>query len=269
MVILFRADEIAMLPLYALGVMLSFTLSQAGMARLMSRVGQLKLGESQETGATTIHHEKNWRWKQLINVVGSLTTVVVFVILVATKFLDGAWLIALAIPALVYMFHKINQHYEDVSEALTTKGLVEGDLVEIANVAVVPIADIHRGTLRALKYAKRIATDVRAVAISTSPAMRERIEERWRNFPIVTEGIKLVIIDYDFRDILTPLVDYIEDVHQREFRDELMTVVIPEFVAEEAMARLLHNQTANFLQNRLMAQEGIIIIDVPYHIHHD
>jgi amino acid transporter len=269
MVIIFRADEIAMLPLYALGVMLSFTLSQAGMARLMGKVGQLKPGETRETGATTIHYEKNWRWKQMINIIGSITTAVVFVILVATKFLDGAWLIALAIPAIVYMFHQINQHYADVAEALTTKGLVEDDLVEIANVAVVPIADIHRGTLRALKYAKRIATDVRAVAISTNPTMRQRIEERWANFPLVTEGIKLVVIDYDFRDILTPLVDYIEDVHQREFPNELMTVVIPEFIAEEALARMLHNQTANMLQNRLMSQEGVVIIDVPYHIHHD
>jgi amino acid transporter len=269
LIVLFNADEIAMLPLYALGVMLSFTLSQAGMARLMGKIGKLKPGESGFTGITHIHYERNWRWKQVLNAFGSVTTGIVFVILVATKFIDGAWIIAVAIPLLVYMFYRIHQHYEHVAHALSTVGLKEDGLADIANVAVVPIADVHRGTLRALKYAKRIAGDVRAVAVATSPEMHKRIEERWKNFPLVTQDIQLVILDYDFRDILTPLVDYIEDVHHKEFEHELMTVVIPEFIAEEGAARFLHNQTANLLQDRLLACENIVVIDVPYHIHHE
>lgn len=265
-VIIFQADEIAMLPLYALGVMLSFTLSQSGMARLMGEVGKLEPGETKYTGVTTIHHEDSWRWKQLLNVVGAITTGIVLVILVATKFIDGAWIIVVAIPILVFMFDRINQHYDRVAQSLTTEDLKPHDLAEIAEVAIVPIGDIHRGTLRALKYAQRFADDVRAVTIATTPEMRHRIEDRWARFPRLTDGIELVIIDYDFRDILTPLVSYIERVNHKEFPDQLVTVVIPEFIPAEAGAKLLHNQTADLLQRRLLSREDIVVIDVPYHI---
>lgn len=266
-VIIFQADEIAMLPLYALGVMLSFTLSQAGMARLMGKVGKLKPGESEFTGVTEIHHEDSWRWKQALNVFGAITTGVVFIILVATKFVDGAWVVALAIPILVYMFHEINEHYKLVSNSLTLEDVDTKDLADIANVAIVPIGDVHRGTLRALKYAQRFADDVRAVAIATKPSMRKRIEKRWEMFPELTDGIQLIVIDYDFRDILTPLTDYIEAVNHEEFPGQLITIVIPEFIPASNTAKWLHNQTASLLQSRLLSEEDdIIVIDVPYHI---
>lgn len=265
-VIVFQADEIAMLPLYALGVMLSFTLSQAGMARLMGKIGKLKPDETDFTGVTHIHHENGWRWKQALNTFGAITTGVVFIILTATKFVDGAWIVAVAIPMLVFMFHKINQHYKVVAKALSTEDLSDNDMLDIGNVAIVPIGDVHRGTLRALKYAQRIADEVRAVAIATTPAIHERIEQRWAKFPELTENIELIIIDYDFRDILVPLVDYIDRVNQKEFPDELITIVIPEFIPEEPLAKMLHNQTADLLQNRLLSRAEVVVIDVPYHI---
>ncbi len=265
-VVVFHADEIAMLPLYALGVMLSFTLSQAGMSRLMSKVGQLKPGETAHTDNTQIHYERTWRWKKALNTVGSITTGIVFIILTATKFVDGAWIIALAIPLLVTLFYSINKHYKKVSLALSTKTFTEEDLMDVADVAIVPIADVHRGTLRALQYAKLIATDVRAVCVSTSPEVHERLERRWARFPKLTQGIHLVVIDYDYRDILAPLVDYVDRVNRLEFDDQLVTIVIPEFVPEENMANVLHNQTANILRRELRNREDIIVIDVPYHI---
>ena len=265
-VIIFQASEIAMLPLYALGVMLSFTLSQAGMSRLMGKIGKLKPGETAFTGVTQIHHERTWRWKQGLNVVGSATTGIVFVILVATKFMDGAWIVALAIPLFVLIFDRINKHYQMVSCTLSTKGFNEENLVDVANVVIVPMADVHRGTLQALQYAKRLATDVRAVCIATTPEIRERVERRWARFPNLTTGIELVIIDYDYRDILTPLVNYIEKVTHDEFPGWLITVVIPEFVPSDALARILHNQTANLMRGHLRERENVIVIDVPYHI---
>ena len=243
-VIAFQANEIAMLPLYALGVMLSFTLSQTGMSLLMSKVGTLKPGESMFTGVTTIHYEPHWRWKKALNTVGAITTGVVFMVLMATKFVEGAWIVVLAIPALVFLFDRINKHYEAVAVTLSTRDLHEDDLLDVANVAIVPIADVHRGTVRALQYAKRIATDVRAVSIATSPEARERVERRWARFPNLTEGIQLVILDYDYRDILTPLVNYIAQVDNEEYPGQLVTVVIPEFVPTEMGANILHNQTA-------------------------
>ena len=255
-----------MLPLYALGVMLSFTLSQTGMSRLMSKVGKLKPGESAHTGVTTIHYESGWRWKKAVNTLGAITTGVVFVILVATKFVDGAWIVVLAIPLLVFMFYKIHEHYTTVAHALTTEEFCEEDLLEVANVVIVPIADVHRGTLRALQYAKRIGDDVRAICVATTPQVHERIESRWARFPELTEGIELVIIDYDYRDILTPIVNYIDNVNREEFKKQLITIVIPEFVPANRGATILHNQTANILRSRLHAQEDVVVIDVPYHI---
>lgn len=265
-VIVFQANEIAMLPLYALGVMLSFTLSQAGMSRLMSKIGQLRPGQSADTGVTKIHYERTWRWKRGLNIVGAITTGIVFVILTVTKFMDGAWMVALAIPLCVFAFDRINKHYQIVARTLSTRGFGEEDLVDVADVVIVPLADVHRGTLRALQYAKRIATDVRAVCIATTPEMRERVERRWARFPRLIEGVELVIIDYDYRDILTPLVSYIETVNHDEFPGQLITVVIPEFVPSENSTRILHNQTAGLMRSRLRAREEVIVIDVPYHI---
>jgi hypothetical protein len=120
--------------------------------------------------------------------------------------------------------------------------------------------------LRALQYARRIASDVRAVCVATSPEMHERIERRWARFPKLTEGIELVILDYDYRDVLTPLVDYIVEVNDVEYPEQMVTVVIPEFVPVETMAGVLHNQTANILRRRLRVKHDVIVIDVPYHI---
>jgi hypothetical protein len=138
--------------------------------------------------------------------------------------------------------------------------------MDVADVAIVPIADVHRGTLRALQYAKRIADDVRAVCIATSPEVAERLEARWARFPKLTDGIQLVILNYDFRDILTPLENYIREVNNEEFTHKLVTVVIPEFIPEGTAAGILHNQTANFLRRRLRSLPNVIVIDVPYHI---
>ncbi len=265
-VLIFGANEIAMLPLYALGVMMTFTLSQAGMSRLMQKVGTLQPGETLFTGVTTIHYEKNWRWKQHVNQVGATVTAMVFVVLVATKFLEGAWIVAVVIPLLVYLFDRIHVHYEQVAAALSTSAMNESELLEVANVAIVPIADVHKGTLLALQYAKRLSNDVRAVCVSTSPQMHERVAQRWARFPLLTEGIKLEIIDYDYRDILTPLAEHIERLNTVEFPDQLVTVVVPEFVSAEIAAQWLHNQTAAILRARLHHMKDIVVISVPFHI---
>lgn len=266
LVLVFQADEIAMLPLYALGVMMSFTLSQAGMVRLMGKVSRVPRGESVQTDWTTIHYEPGWWWKRGVNAVGATATGIVLVVLVATKFVEGAWIIVLAIPLIVWMLSAIHGHYQVVAESLTTRKVTPNDLAGIADVAIVPVADVHRGTLRALKYAKRISGHVRAVCIITSPEQKERLLCRWQRFPEITEGVELVCIDYDFRDILEPLVEYISQANNVEFPHQLVTVVIPEFVPAAWPAQLLHNQTANLLRFHLHQQEDVVVIDVPYHI---
>jgi amino acid transporter len=266
MVIVFRADEIAMLPLYALGVMLSFSLSQFGMFRLMGKISHLKPGESIHTKVTKIHYEKHVQWKRLLNAVGAIVTFIVFLILLTTKFKEGAWVVAFAIPLIMGAFYTVHRHYNHIAAALSTVGLTEDSVNEVADVVIVPVADIHRGTLLALTYAKRISRDVRAITVVTSPQMKERFLTRWNRFPLITKDLTLSLIEYDFRDILIPLVDYIEHVNDVEFCDKITTVVVPEFIPEKKYANILHNQTANRLRSRLIDRKDIVIIEVPFHI---
>ena len=266
LIILFKANEIAMLPLYALGVMLCFFLSQSGMVKLMNRIAHLKPGESIRTSVTTVHYEKGARYKRVINMVGAVATLLVFIVLLTTKFVEGAWIVAVVIPLLVYLFYTIHGHYRKVANALSTQGLKPESLAGVADVVIVPIGDIHRGSLLALQYAKRLSTDVRALVIVTSDEMKQRVTERWKRFSNVTCGVHLICEDYDYRDITNPIVEYVLKVNAEEFPHQLTTVVIPEFVAETQVASTLHNQTAYHLRNLLKNHDDIVIIEVPYHI---
>jgi hypothetical protein len=264
--VIFRADEIAMLPLYALGVMLCFSLSQAGMFRLMGRIVHLKPGETLETEVTVVHYEKGAKWKRVMNAVGSVITFGVFLILLLTKFKEGAWIVAVLIPILVYTFYSIKRHYANVSKTLSTRALDTNDIAVVANVVIVPIADIHRGSLRAIQYARRLSDDVRVVTIATTPEDKQQFIKRWKRFSAITEGIRLELVDYDYRDVLSPIVQYIENVNNIEFPHQLTTVVIPEFIPERIVARLLHNQTATRLRSMLRCYRDIVIIEVPFQI---
>lgn len=264
-VLVFQADEVAMLPLYALGVMLSFSLSQAGMFRLMGRIRHLKPGQKLRTLVTEIHYESNAIWKQALNALGATVTSVVFLILAATKFLEGAWIVLLLIPLTMLLFHSVDKHYQNLAHHLSTRRLSVSQLPKVADVVVVPVAGIHRGNLLAIQYAKRLSRDVRVVSIITNPETKKHIQKRWRRFSAITRGVKLVLIEHDYRDIFEPLEEYITKVNNQEFPNKLTTVVIPEFVTESWLARLLHSGTADRLKARLVAQKDIVIIDVPYH----
>ncbi len=265
-VIIFQADEIAMLPLYALGVMLGFSLSQFGMFHLMGKIMCLKPGESLKTKVTEIHFEKNASHKRVLNAIGALVTLVVFFILILTKFREGAWVVAILIPILVFTFYAIHRHYNNVAEALSTHGMTYSDITGVADVVMVPIADVHRGTILAIEYAKRISKDVRVLSITTTPEMEERLLRRWNRFPEITGDVQLITIEYDYRNILDPVVEYIEKISKEEFPNQITTVVVPEFIPELGIANILHNMTANRLRWRLKEYKNIVIIDVPFHI---
>ncbi|MCW5878112.1 MAG: APC family permease [Anaerolineales bacterium] len=264
-VIAFQADEIAMLPLYALGVMFSFSVSQIGMFRLMGRIRHLKPGQKLQTLVTEIHYEANATWKQALNAFGAVVTFVVFLILVATKFVEGAWIVMLMIPLIMLLFYLVDRHYKHLAQHLSTQGLSIRQLPKVANVVIVPVADIHHGSLLAIQYAKRLSRDVRVVSIITNSQVEEHIRERWKRFSAITKDVELVLINYDYRDIFEPLEKYITKVNNEEFPEKLTTVVIPEFVTENWLVRFLHSGTADRLKARLVAQRDIVIIDVPYH----
>lgn len=266
LVIVFRADEIAMLPLYALGVMLGFTLSQTSMVRLFNRIARLEPGESADTENTTIHYDRLARWKRFLPGVGAIITGIVLVALVVTKFLEGAWIVVIAIPLLVMLFRAIRHHYDVTAEQLSLRDIDLTALPTFADVVIIPMADVHRGTVQALHYAKQVSRNVRAIHIATSPESTTRFMRRWKRMASITGGIEPIMVDYEYRDILTPLVEYIENVSNKEYPGQIVTVVVPEFVPDSLPAQVLHNQTANFLRLRLRQLKEVVVIDVPWHI---
>ncbi|NOZ49173.1 MAG: APC family permease [Chloroflexi bacterium] len=265
-VIIFRANEIHMLPLYALGVMLGFTLSQISMVKLFNKIKQLKPGETAQTKVTTIHYETHATWKRFLPAFGSVVTGLVLIALILTKFVEGAWIVVVTIPLLVQLFRAIRKHYDTVAAGLSLRDFDSSTMREYADVVIIPMGDIHRGTLRAIRYAKQFSPNIRAISIVTSPEQKERLLRRWNRFPDVTDSCELNIIDYDYRDILTPLVDYIAHVTREEFPGEIVTVIVPEFIPGSFWANLLHNQTANILRMRLRGYEDVAVVDVPYHL---
>jgi hypothetical protein len=201
-----------------------------------------------------------------MNALGAFVTFSVLLVLLLTKFWEGAWIVAVLIPILVYVFHTVKKHYANVSYSLSTQMLDPKHLSDVANVVIVPIADVHRGSLRAIQYARRLSDDVRVVTIATKPEYKQQFISRWNRFPEITDGVKLELVEYDYRDVLKPIVQFIEHVNNHEFPHQLTTVVIPEFIPERQFARFLHNQTATRLRNLLRGYRDIVIIEVPFQI---
>jgi amino acid transporter len=245
LVVFFGANEIAMLPLYAIGVFLSFTLSQGGMVQHHLR-----------------EREPGWRCWLAINGLGALLTAVVLVVLAITKFTHGAWAVLVLIPLLVLVFHRIHGHYLRVAEQLSLYGAQKPTPVRRVT-AVVLVSGLHRGTLPALELAKSLAPDnVTAVTVNLDPEQSEKIRARWCDWGC---AVPLVVLESPFRSLLTPLLRYIDEVDSRYGDDELL-IILPEFVPAHWWEALLHNQTGLILRTALLFQKGKTVISVPYRL---
>ena len=261
----FGGEEHNLLPLYAIGVFLSFTLSQAGMLVMWRKVAKLKPGESLDTGVTTLHYEPKYKLKRIPSFLGVILTALVLVILAITKFAEGAWMILLALPLLMLMFRTIRKHYDHVAAKLTLQGVDPADVRSPADVVILPVGAIHRASLRAIKYALRFSDDVRVLQIISSEEERERTQKRWDEWKDTVSPAKLVFIPTNYRDLSTPIINYIDKVNHEEFPGQLVTVVIPEFVPDSRIAHVLHNQTALMLRMQLRSHPDVVVISVPYH----
>lgn len=267
MLAVFGGEEHNLLPLYAIGVFLSFTLSQAGMIVMWRKVSKLKPGESLKTNITTLHYEPNYRWLRIPSILGVVLTALVLVILAVTKFTEGAWLILLALPLIMLLFRLIKRHYDHVARNLRLTGLKPSDLRSPADVVIVPVGDIHRGSLRAIKYALKFSDDVRIVQVVSDEEQEANTRQRWAQWKDVIKNTEIIFLRTEFRDFLQPLVEYINNVSHNEFPGQLITVVVPEFVPDGKLAKVLHNQTAVMLLFALRAYEDVVVINVPYHLH--
>jgi amino acid transporter len=275
LVVAFGGDTSRLIPLYAVGVFLSFTLSQTGMVRHWLAAGRtLKQAQQASKADQEGSDEKNriahkrelaearhWRKSIVVNGLGAIATLIVLIVLVITKFIHGAWIVVLLIPLLVTLFRAIHRHYMDVATQLTTEGLQR--LRPIGHEVIVPISGIHRGVLKALEYAKTIAHGhVTALYINLDDEATQKLRAKWGEW---VEGVELVVIASPYRSLVGPLVRYI-DRRLKLHEDEMVTVVLPEFVPARWWQHLLHNQSSLMLKGALLFKPNVIVISVPYHL---
>lgn len=262
LIVLFNASVTALIPLYAIGVFLSFTLSQAGMARRWWKIGHLKPGEEIQEPGSTLRFERGWQFKMAINGFGAVCTGVVMGIFAITKFHDGAWLILLLVPLLVTGFFAIHHHYKDIAKSLSLEAYGAPARI-LRHRVILPISGVHRGTLEALNYAHSLSPDVTAVHVSIDPAEAERLRAKWQRWG---NGTRLVILDSPYRLMLEPLLQYIEGLAAPSGINQKITIVVPQFVPKLWWHNLLHTQAAVWLRLALLFKRGVVVTDVPYQV---
>lgn len=264
LIIIFDAREHNLLPLYAVGVFISFTLSQSGMV-----VHWLK-----ERHKPDFKPNNSWRFKISLNAFGAMCTFVVMLVLMVTKFAEGAWLVLVAIPILMFLFTRIHRHYQQVAASLTLDGITPGPLRDTHpdhnHVPVVVLMNsLNRCSLQALEFALRISDNVTVCSIEVEPEATERLKERWTEWQL--DNIPLAVVTSPYREIGVPLIKYLHERDMETNNEETTLVVLPEFVVEHWWERLLHNQTTVAIRAALYSDQvargkGRPVINVPYRI---
>jgi amino acid transporter len=264
LIIVFRARVDLLIPLYAIGVFLSFTLSQVGMARRWWKIGQLEEGKEIVEQGSVLRYESGWRIKMIINSFGAVCTGIVMIIFAVTKFREGAWVVLIIIPALVKLFFTIHHHYKDLASHLTLDKFSGLPARRTRHRVIMPISGIHQGTLEGLRYAKLLSDDVTAIHVSIEPDDTEKIQKKWVSWG---EGTRLIILDSPFRLFIEPLLEYIEEILKSRQPNETITIVVPQFIPSKRWHNALHMRTADFLRQELLAKPGVVVTDVPYHVY--
>jgi len=244
LIIVFGGDQHRLIPLYMIGVFLSFTLSQSSMFL-----------------RTTRAKESGWHISAAVSGFGALLTAVVLVIVTITKTLDGAWIVITMIPILVTIFKLTRTHYESVAGQLSLAN-VEVDTTPHGHIVIVPIGGVHRAVIEALRYASALAKDVRAVYVNVNPDSLVQLKKDW---PTWGSHVKLVVLQSPFRSMTEPLLDYIDRM-EKEHPDDYITVVLPEFVVKHWWHHLLHNQSALTLKAALLFRPRVVTTSVPFHL---
>jgi amino acid transporter len=266
LIIIFNASVTLLIPLYAIGVFLSFTLSQTGMALRWRKIGRLKEGEQVVEPGSVLRYDKNWRYKMVVNGFGGLCTFIVMLIFAVTKFTEGAWVVLIIIPLLVRMFFTVHHHYKDLAAHLTLDKFSGLPARVTRHRVIMPLSGVHQGTLEALRYARLLSDDVTAVHVSIDDSETEKVQKKWKTWG---EGTRLVILDSPFRLFIEPLLEYIEEIIKQRQPNEAITIVVPQFMPSKRWHKALHMRTADVLRQELLSKHGVVVTDVPYHVHEE
>lgn len=264
LIILFQASVTRLIPLYAIGVFLSFTLSQIGMSRRWWKIGHLKKDEEVVEQGSTIKYEKGWQYRMMINAFGGICTAIVMFIFAITKFTEGAWLVLILIPTLIGVFLFIHRHYKSLAQKLSLDNFGIIPPQNTRHRIIMLVSGVHQGTLAALRYARTLSDDVTAVHVTIEPADAEKVRQKWEKWG---EGVRMVLLNSPYRLLLEPLLEYITEIARKRQPGETLTIVVPEFISNSPITGTLHTNTADLLRSQLKRQHGIVIINVPYHVH--
>jgi len=255
LIIIFNGRTHGLIPLYAVGVFLAFTLSQAGMVYHWYKT-----------------QERGWLLKAAINGFGAVATGVVLCVEVDSKFTHGAWIIVLLVPALVLLFRAVHSHYLDMREQVSLQDGEVGHWSQLgvakSHKVVVPISGLNRGSLEALQFSRSLSDDVTAVVVDVDTAATERLRESWKAWGF---DIPLVVLESPYRSVVRPLFAYLEETDRREPERGLAVVILPEIVPARWWQNLLHNQTTLLLKAALLFRQERngaprVVINVPYRL---
>jgi hypothetical protein len=251
LIVVFGGDSHALIPLFAVGVFLAFTLSQAGMV---------------------VHWFKarggRWPIKALVNGLGATVTAATFLIVAYSKFREGAWIVLILIPSLALVFRAVHLHYREVGRELTLRGLPPSLRALPKPRVIIPISGVHRGVIEALRYAESISSEIKAVYVETDGGTAEGVRHEWERWRFEA---RLEIVPSPYRSIIGPILDFIDAEDARHNDGQLATIVLPEFVPARWWQVLLHNQTAFLLKLALLYRKrrfGHVraIVDIPYYL---
>lgn len=244
LLVIFKGETHALIPLYAIGVFVSLTLSQAGMVRRW-----------------LVKKGLHWRKKLIVNGIGAVTTGIATVIIASTKFLQGAWIVFLLVALLILMFRSIRHHYIAVAEqvALTRDSRPPRPR---RNLIIIPIGAVNRAVVRAVDYARSRGGEVRAVLIDVDKEETALVEIKWAQWGC---GVPLIVLPSPYRSILRALLEYVEDLLEKD-QDCWITVVLPEILPARWWQNILHNQRALLLKGALLFKDRVVLTDVPFHL---
>jgi len=245
LLVIFEGDTHGLIPLYAIGVFASFTLSQAGMVKQW-----------------LVKKGPHWQTKLIVNGVGALTTGIATIIIATTKFMQGAWIVFVLVIILLLMFQGIRSHYKAVSEQIALDRRGERPPLPRRNIVIIPVSGMNRAVVRALDYARSRSGEIRAVFIDVDPAESAKVKIQWAQWG---GGVNLIALSSPYRSVLGSLLDYVEEVLEKD-QNTWVTVVIPEILPARWWQNILHNQRALMLKASLLFKERVILIDVPYHL---
>jgi amino acid transporter len=244
LLVVYGGDTHSLIPLYMIGVFVSFTLSQAGMVVHWRRL-----------------RGPGWKTSAVISGFGALVTGIVLIVVAVTKAHEGAWIILLLIPVHVVFFRITRRHYDLVKAQLSLTNWVTQN-PRRRNTVLVPISGVHRAVVQAVEYAKTLSPDVRAVYVNNDPMSTEQLQRDWERWG---QGVPLVVLESPYRSLMEPFLEYIEQV-DAERPDDFLTVVLPEFVPAKWWHHLFHNQQALLIKGVLLFKPNVVVTSVPFHL---